>query len=213
MKKIILTSLVMILFCKILFGQDEKPITKGNFIIGGSFSFNTEKDKIYHAIQPGTTRQIEITDSKTVETDFYFSYLIIDHLAIGLKTNIRFLNTNQYTNLDPTGYKTRYDNLSVGPLIRYYTKQGIFFEASAEFGFVKDVYSNLSEKWKNNSFSGGVGYSLFLTKSVAIEPEIKYTHTNWPQYLGIEDKETIDGLNFSIGCQIYLSFKKQDHID
>ena len=212
MKKLLLISLIGIIF-QSSFGQNEKLITKGNIITGGSFSFNTEKYKGYNAIQPGTPRQIEITDSKTFETDFYFGYFIMDHLAIGLKANIKTINTNQYTNLNQTGFKDRSNDLSFGPLIRYYTKPGIFFEGSAAFGFTKSVNIYSNQNWKNNSFSGGVGYSLFVTKSVAIEPEILYTHTNWPHYFGAEEKETIDGLNFSLGCQIYLSFKKEVHIN
>jgi hypothetical protein len=133
---------------------------------------------------------------------------------VGLKTNIQTINTIQSWNIVTTPNKNVNNNISFGPLIRYYTKPGIFLEGSAAIQFVKSVNFNTSNSWKNNSVTGGIGYSLFIAKSIALEPEIKYTHTNWPKYQPVEgSKETIDGLILSLGCQIYLCFKKQVQSD
>lgn len=209
MKNLILITLPILLISQIVFGQNEKPITKGNFITGGSFSFNTEESKIYYPASLIMPRQEETDDTRTFETDFYFGYFVINHLTVGLKTNIKTSNTIQSWIIGTSSNKIIYNDISFGPLIRYYTNPGIFFEGSAAFGFIKNVNFNNSANWKNNSITGGVGYSLFIAKSVALEPEIKYTHTNWPKYVDEGSKETIDGLNFSLGCQIYLDFNKQ----
>ena len=99
-------------------------------------------------------------------------------------------------------------NISFGPFLRYYTKPGIFFEGSAGFGFLKTSQGSDEVKWTNYSWSAGFGYSIFLNKSIALEPIINYRflHTKLTD-LG-EDEKT-NGLNFFIGFQIYLKTTAQ----
>jgi hypothetical protein len=210
MKKLLLISLLLGIIFHISSGQNEKPITKGNFLSGGSFSFDIEKNKDYQPISGTSPRQIYITDTKTFETDFYFGYFVVNHLVLGFKTDIIVLSYKHSFNLDNQSSKYSYHDLSLGPLIRYYTNSGIFFESSAAIGLQKNGNDGDFNKWRNFSFDTGIGYSLFVTKSIAIEPKIKYKYLNRPPY-DIEDSTEIkSGLDFSIGFQIYLSTIKQE---
>ena len=184
-------------------GQIEKPITKGNFLTGGTLSLDFKQIKEYMPII--STQQQELTTSNvlTFETDLYFGYFVLNHFALGLKTDIQIINDKR-TKQD-FHYELSSHNLSFGPFFRYYTELGIFIETSSSVYFLMGKYSNNVSEWKSFSFDAGVGYSLFVSKSVAIEPEIKYMYSYTPDIEDIENsKELINGFNLTVGLQVYL---------
>jgi hypothetical protein len=179
-------------------------------LTGGSFSFNIEKTKDYEPIIGTYPRQINITDIKALETDLYFGYFIINNIALGFKTDILIFSRKYSFNLSTGSSKYVYHDLSFGPFIRYSTNSGLFFEGSYTIGLLKDKIQDDITTWKNYSFSTGIGYSLFVSKSIAIEPEIKYKYLHRPPYEIEEDNEITSGLDFSIGFQIYLNTIKHN---
>jgi len=201
----------MVNIFQISLGQNKKPFSKGYFLTGGSLSLDIEQTKDYEPIVGTYPRQIKITDTKTMETDLYFGYFIINHLAFGFKTDIQLYSRKYSFNLDPHSTKYVYHDLSFGPFIRYSTNLGMFFEGSYAIGLLSYKFQDDKTTWKNYSFSTGIGYSLFVSKSIAIEPEIKYKYLHRPPYEIEEDNEISNGLSFAIGFQVYLTLKEKDN--
>jgi len=191
-------------------GQNDKPITKGYLLTGGSVSFNIDKTNDYEPIIGTNPEQINTIVTKTLETDLYLGYFIMNHLAIGIKTDILVYSRKHSFNLSTSSSEYKYNDLSFGPFIRYSTTLGLFFEGSGAIGLLNDRISDDKTTWKNYSFSAGVGYSFFVSKSVAIEPAIKYKYLHRPSYEGEEDNEISNKLSFDIGFQIYLTTNKKN---
>jgi opacity protein-like surface antigen len=211
MKKLLLISLLLGIVFHSSSGQNEKPITKGHLLTGGSLSLNVEKTKDYSPITGTNPRQIYITDSKTLETDLYIGYYIINHMALGFKTDIIISSEIHSFNLNTLTSKYKNHDISFEPFIRYSTTSGLFFEGTVGVGLLKfDNSGSDVAKWKNYSFSTGIGYSLFISESIAVEPEIKYKYMHTPPYEIDVDNVITSGVYFAIGFQIYLSTKKEN---
>jgi hypothetical protein len=210
MKKILIISFLLGNILQISSGQIEKPITKGNLLTGGSFACDIEKTKDYGQNSGTNPAQIDISDIKELGTDLYFGYFIINHLAIGLNTDISIRSEKYSINPDSSSLKYLNRELSLGPFIRYSTNSGIFIEGAAAIGLLKyDFDSEYLVKWRKYYLSAGIGYSLFVSKSVSIEPEIKYKYLNRPPYEIEKTKGISNGLYFSIGLQVYLNIKNK----
>jgi hypothetical protein len=210
MKKILLLNLLFLSSLQLIFGQIEKPFKSGNFLTGGSLSFNIEKEKHYEPIIGSNPQQIYIIDRRRFETDLYFGYYVFNNFAIGLKTDLIHQYENRYLNLQPDPNKYYYSNLLFGPFIRYSTDFGIFIEGSASFGFLRFKSASGFTNFKNNSFSLGAGYSIFVTNSVAIEPVIRYKYFHTPRSEDYVTELTTNGLSFAVGFQIYFGSKKNN---
>ncbi|HOK26148.1 MAG TPA: hypothetical protein P5320_02640 [Bacteroidales bacterium] len=196
---------------KIAYGQNEEPISKGNLLTGGSFSCNIQKTKEYEPITGTKPRLINVINNKEFHTELNFGYFITNHVVSGLKTDI-FILFNKNTFPQDTSLisiKNLNSSLTVGPFIRYYTKSGIFFEGSVTIGLFNLEADDYIKKWKGYSLCVGIGYSIFISKSVAIEPEITYLHLNYPSYGILENKIISSGLSFSFGFQVYINTKSK----
>ena len=210
MKKIFLFFLLGSLF-QIASGQNEKPISRGNFLAGGSFSFDISKAKEYEPLtgtKPGLLNNI--MDRKELRNGLNFGYFLINQFAFGLKVEIfNLFNKTTFPNDTPSISKNFNRNLAIGPFIRYYTKPGIFFDGSVNIVYMKFKSDDYVKKWKEYSWCIGIGYSIFISKSISIEPEISYTHMNIPN-LGISKNSLISsGLSFSSGLKVYFNPKKK----
>jgi len=207
MKKLLIVSLLMGSIFQTSLGQIERPITKGNILTGGSLSINIDKNK-NKDINPDVTY---ITDIKTFEADFILGYFLINHLAFGLKTDFYFSENKTTNSLNSSTWDYINNDFLIGPVIRYYTKPGIFLEGYTAIGFHHRDIKDDPVKWRNYSWSAGIGYSVFLTQSIAIEPVIKYRLLHKNAYKIEEGEEILKGLDFSIGFIIYLSLKKNNN--
>jgi hypothetical protein len=165
MKKLIL--LLSLTVCLDAFSQIEKPITKGNMILVGGAS-----------IQTNTVQNIY---DPTILTGFFsmslnpgFGYFIQDNLAIGVNLNINYYHS---------AYASYY-GLGVGPSFRYYFKNGLFIKAESFIDFMGSNAPNYgysgTSKQTNFSLIPGLGYAIFLNQKVALEPCLSYMiqHTN-----------------------------------
>jgi hypothetical protein len=207
MKKLLLILLLILSSSDLISGQTGKPFSKTNLIIGGSISYYGEKVKgigsssIYPF--PAFTKDI-----KEFETDLYFGYFIINHLALGLKTDILILRQKEVVNFNGSSSKDDHDAIYIGPFMRYATNPGFFFEVSYSLGKEKTkTYYEYS--WTNYSISTGIGYSIFVSKSVAIEPQVKYKYLYRPETDIVSFDEISNEFSFTIGFQIYLQFQHE----
>lgn len=211
MKNLFLISLFILSIPKLSLGQIEKPITKGNFLTGGSFSFSFEKTKEYGPIVGTNPQMIKISNKKDFESDLYLGYYIFNHFALGLKTDILLTSDKFSYNLDTYIFKHVNHDLRFGPFIRYSTKLGLFFEGAAGIGLLKYDINGDVATWKNYSLKIGIGYSLFISKSVAVEPELKYNYLQESRYEDLESNTISNGLSFAVGFQIYFDTKKNNN--
>jgi hypothetical protein len=203
MKKLSLTLLILASIIHVLNGQIEKPIKKGTILLGGSFSINFEKEETKYLATVSRPARTSKTDIKTFETDAYFGYFLSDQVTFGLKTDIIF---EQYKYPRTSYIEKEVNNFFyAGPFLRYYTKFGLFAEGSASIAISKIGWTEFPDKSTGYELATGIGYSIFLTNSVAIEPMIKYRYQNdfKPNEQGV--KHTHQEIWFSLGFQIYLN--------
>lgn len=156
-------------------------LKKGSIIGGGSFQFQTSKYKDF--------------DSKghTLSIMPWAGYLVIDNLVVG--TSLEFINTGS-TSL---GSKSSSNGIYLGPMVRYYLDQGIFFMGQYTFGSTKakNEFNNTTTKFKSSIYRVGVGYAVRITDTVLFEPTIGY-------YGVSNDSNDYGGLFFSGGFTIIL---------
>ena len=204
MKKVCI-FLMLISFLKPALGQNERPVTKGHFLTGGSISFYSQTSK--RSIYVGQLRQdVLLTNKEDVfQPDITFGYFPINHLAIGLLTNANTYASKTTDDYTPDNvYRYRNSTLGLGPFIRYSTTFGLFVQGSTSFNFNRQ--SSGDEKWKSQQYSLGIGYSFFIKSVLSLEPSLSYKYTSVPSHGG--EKENRKGIFFSLGSYIYFDFKK-----
>ena len=196
--------LIILVACcvQIASGQITSPVKKSTFILGGSVITNFENETI--KFPDGTFYQKNFT----IGTDAYCGYFISNHVTMGILTDFSIKSSKYSNTLNDNKSTDISNNYSFGPFFRFYTMPGVFFEGAAALGFGQAGLNDNPEKIKNYSFSSGIGYSLFITNSIALEPLIKYKYekTYWDSEDVIEASNS--GIYFSIGLQFYLPSNK-----
>jgi hypothetical protein len=179
MKKLIL--LLSLTFCLDAFSQIEKPITKGNIMLEGGASIQSNN------VQPS----FESTTSTGLFTISFTpgcSYFIHDNFALGLNTNVSYYKGSE-----------KYYSVGVGPTIRYYFKNGLFIKAESMIAFMGRINSYNRAKATNISLIPGIGYALFLNQKVALEPCFSYMYIlQHDTYQNINISNFLLELKFSI---------------
>jgi hypothetical protein len=160
MKNLIL--LLSLTFCLDAFSQIEKPITKGNMMLTGGASIQSNNTQTsYDPTSP-------LTGFFVISLTPGVSYFVKDNLAIGLNTNISYYKQGS----------TKYYSLGVGPNIRYYFKNGIFIKAETMIASMGRITTNFgpnsTSKATNFSFVPGLGYAFFLNQKVSLDPCLSY---------------------------------------
>lgn len=168
--------------------QIEKPIKKGNMIIGGTGSIGNQN----------------YAGSETKTFSAYINptcnYFFVDNLATGLTASIG------YTKLE--GDKTT--SLGIGPNIRYYFNNGFLMRAES-------LYSKSSGFGTSKvfTFKSGIGYALFINSKVSIEPALLYYFSSqkvsipdrtfgYIEIPGVETSFKQKTILFEIGFNIFL---------
>jgi len=200
MKALILSSVVICL-SGCLFGQNENPIKKGNFIVGGSLSF----DKNNHSISVPNG----YVKSSSLMTDINLNYLIFDHISVGLtlESLISSSKERHYQNSEYIKYIR--NDFFIGPAIRWYLISGLYLSSSAEFGGYHYWLKDSPIKWRKFLFSTGIGYTASVGKSLAIEPALRYYYQHSKAVRSATGFEKYNGLQLSVGVQILFNFRKQ----
>jgi len=178
--------IVLVCTTAVIQAQNEN-ITKGTWMAGGSISFSN------------TTQTLG--NNSTTNTNFTLEpqagYFLSSRLAFTLGAGF---STTTIANGNSTG-------ISIQPGARFYLYKGLFASAQVGFGQVKDTFDPNSTTNTTNFilYEGGLGYSIFLNKHVAIEPALVYRATNFDQN-GPNTSFTGSTrvLNISIGFRIFL---------
>lgn len=159
MKKLVL--LLSLAFSLNAFSQIEKPITKGNIILagGGSINYSNVKSEYISFSSKTTLFYISFTPG--------FSYFIIDNLAIGINATISYSG----------GKNNQYYTLGIGPMVKYYFNNGLFFNTEIDYNYLHGIKENTSVN-KFFSLKPGVGYAFFLNQKVSLEPSLSYEFEN-----------------------------------
>jgi len=173
-----------------------------SWLAGGSFGYSYTSGN-----DNSSTKDIR-SKSWFVQFSPYAGYFIIDRLCLGLRLNYTtndlkaWLTENSITTLSCTKYYT----LMPGLFLRYYTTKGIFFEAEGAWGFTRDYSVTPAVNSNDRSFSIGAGYSLFLSKSVAIEPMVSYELSKTTRESSGENNSS-KKIFLKIGLQYYFGHK------
>ena len=202
MKNQLILGFLILNSLQISSGQIISPIMKSAFLMGGSIFINYENENqrlpnvnFYHK-------------NFLTGIDVYGGYFISNHISIGLLTNLSIKKSKTSNTLNDSKSTGISNNYSFGPFLRYYTKPGIFFEGTLGLGYQHLGYDDDLNWFRSFFFSTGVGYSLFITNSIALEPQIKYKYDKI--YWSSEEllTRTNNGIYFSIGLQFYLPINK-----
>jgi hypothetical protein len=205
MISIVILSTILPSYC-----QSEKPFTKGHLLTGGSFSLSFARVKDF---KPGINPLPDVTYStkrNSIESGLSLGYFLYDQFVFGLRCE--FLSSKEITTSSlqqGTEWEVSNSDILIGPVIRYYTNTGIFLEGSASISFLKEFFNGSDAKWTNYSWSTGIGYSILINQSIAIEPVIKYRFLN-TEVQEIDKHEKSGEISISICFQIYLNTKRME---
>ena len=199
MKKLI--TLLLILVSTNLFSQVEKPITKGNFLIGGSASGGYYSNNNSGPYQGGTYNELYANLYPTL------GYFVLKGFAVGLSLNAsinRELNSNKFFNLQG----------GFGPFLKYYTQFGLFTGGQIEYS-ISSAKNNSKKYSDSNSIlvHPNIGYAYFINSKIAFEASLNYSfqllnRTYYADQTEVENDDYINKYNrlyISIGFQIFLS--------
>lgn len=202
MKSLNLILVILLFFVINTEGQIEKPFTTGNLIVGGSVRANGMKIEV---TSPSLIGDLHYSEKK-FNGDLLFGIFVSNYIATGVKADISLFWTKY-----ESGSTTYSNDLLLEPFIRFYTPIGLFGEVSYGFGYYKLGVSNTadSNERKRNVWSLGLGYSLFISKNIAIEPLIAYEGR---RHFQIEDETTYryNGVNAQVGVHVYLNILNKE---
>ncbi len=174
-----------------MFGQSDKPILKGNIILGGSLNGYYSKELING--QSNFSYNLGLTPS--------LAYFVTKGLAIGISPLCTYSKDNNTKDLS-LGFST-----SVG----YYFDNGFFLTIAPQY-FNNKTYNhysniNIDENYQYNTFgiSADLGYAYFIKSNVALIPAISYyiqKRFQLDSYTVYHDTEK--SLSFSFGLIFFL---------
>ncbi|MEO7176666.1 MAG: outer membrane beta-barrel protein [Saprospiraceae bacterium] len=149
-----------------------QTVAQGAWMVGGSAGFSSKKFKDVD----GSHTEISIAPN--------VGYFVIDNLGVGLAVAI-----SSFKDTDEDAFTA----WSLGPFVRYYVIAGLFPEIAMGING-----NNVEGSETTLSLRPAIGYSIFLNKSIALEPKLYYD-------LGLSDvNKDIGEFGLSIGIQAFL---------
>jgi hypothetical protein len=185
--------IVLILLISFILIKTNAQLTKGNWLVGGTGSYDFEKISSISVIRK--TQQITISPN--------IGYFLIDNFGVGLKPQFVLIK-REYPGASYFPAEKIY-HLSIGPFVRYYflpTDKVINLLVHSDFsiGVYKYYPENQAvQKESYNSWSMGFGPAIFFNSSVALETIAGYKQVN----SNISDQKN-QSFQFLIGLQIHL---------
>jgi hypothetical protein len=169
----------------ITFSNANAQITKGNWIVGGSFSYI----RINNSSPNNALYKESILNIKPI-----FGYFLKDKFALGLRSEF-----NNVTIID--GNRSSNYRLDFGPFLRYYffpvNKSVNLFSESA---YLLSLWKSDASKWgSNNGFLINVGPAVYLNNIVGLEFTLGYSSQFWKNNNG-----SLNNIRTGIGLQIHL---------
>jgi hypothetical protein len=166
-------------------------LTKGNWLVGGSGSFSSDK-------QVATSASTNIK-STTVGITPNIGYFIIDKFAVGMNLGFE-INKLKAANI-PTSSITNY---YAGPFLKYYLLQedeliNLFVYGNYNYGVTRGKNYGMVDKSSGYRYSVSGGPVIFFNSSTALELSIGWYHAR-----SIEDKVYTNSIKLGLGFQIHL---------
>ena len=180
--RLLITACILMISLDLV-AQNEKPINRGNILMGGSiyggYSFSKQDDESYN--------DIHFTLNPSV------GYFIIDGLAIGI-----ILSINYSKSFGEVEYSYSYIGLET--FIKYYFRNGLFINGNTGITFnFREITDYRGYQFQ---LRPGVGYAFFVNSKISIEPSVNY------QFIFFHNDFTADArgneLYFSIGFKMFL---------
>ncbi|WPR71944.1 hypothetical protein SLW70_02095 [Flavobacterium sp. NG2] len=189
MEKIILT--VLLLF---FYSFTNAQITKGNWMVGGSGSFNNYKSTYEYE---GVEYSSELNYA-TVNSDI--GYFFHDNIVAGAALNY-------YGNYPKGDFKASH-NYGAGPFVRYYILKpekviNVFTQAGVIIRGAKNSSGTFGPSY---SYPFKAGTAIFFNSSVALELSLNY-NIDKLDGAGGNQKTTNNTFTIGIGFQIHLEKK------
>ncbi len=179
--------LIAFVFATTILQAQNENIQKGTWMAGGSLSLSNTLQ--IQGNNNSTTTQLNLSPQA--------GYFLHPRFALTLGADF---STTRFAS-------GRSNSFSIQPGARFYVYKGLFASAQAGFGRVSTTLDGAPGTSNNNVvlYEGGLGYSLFLNKYVAIEPALVYRSANFEQ-TGANTSFTgaTKQFNFSIGFRIFL---------
>jgi hypothetical protein len=159
-----------------------KPLTKGNFMLGGAVDFyysssNGASDIINTYSNTNSLRQVHLSLNPSV------GYFVIDGLVLGLtptftyeyaRATIRSLGTSNGTS---DGHSF---NIGLNAFAKYYFKNSFFIGLESGYSHKIGNYNDAGTTKDNNFIvRPSIGYAIFLNSKVSIEPSIYYLYQKY----------------------------------
>jgi hypothetical protein len=204
--------LALMIFCCTIesYCQIDKPIKKGNIVLGGSIGFSYSKmSRSYKGVNPLTNQYFyQNSGQQSVVISFgpSFGYFIIDGLVIGMTPSYS-LSQSEYSN-DSWNSNSITNSIGIGPFIKYYFKNGFFLGLDAGYSFsVSKLHgSDNLDKYQHLSINPSFGYAIFINSKVSIEPSLEYSFAKGigkSDNVTESDDETHE-IFFNVGFHIFL---------
>ncbi|MCA1757935.1 MAG: hypothetical protein LC649_10810 [Bacteroidales bacterium] len=197
MKKIVIIIFFLVgILSYTLQCQTFERFSKGTLYTGGSVSFKSEQFEDINSIRSYHHY------FNTLDSEISVGYFLLNKFSLGAKLNYYFESQIFDNRSNPDKNLTR--DLLFGPVIKYYSKYNLFAFTSFAYGISKYGYDDSLVEWRTTLWNAGIGYSLMLNKTVAVEPQIIYRVIEKKDQAFIEGTEIFKGFIFSMGFQIYF---------
>lgn len=182
------------LFFFMVFGMistSNGQITKGNWLVGGSGSFNSTTAE-------GNSNGITTTSKgSSIQINPNVGYFVSDKFAVGLNPYVSFGN--------PEGSNNNSFGFGIGPFARYY-----FLKADKSINVFSHIGYNYGKGYRNsesvndsNNFVVKAGPVLYFNDSVGLELTLDYNISNINY-----NSSTTDFKTFSIGLGFQIHLEK-----
>ncbi len=159
--------IIAILFFIVSFNSNvfsQEALKKGIYSLSGSITFSNSTNESKY----GETNNLSFFMTPAL------TYFFVDNLSAGLSLSYGYSELTFKENTRE--YKFINRPFSIGPVIRYYFSSEKFIPF-IEAGFRYSNSPTGNEDMNSFSFAGGINY--FISKSVALEPYIEYSKTNY----------------------------------
>ena len=194
-----LKLLVLLLCCSLMnnsLSTAQKSITKGALMIGGGTTINNIVDNFKYFDRSNKFKELHFNFEAGI------GYFVSDKIATGIKLDHSseferyFDNTNRHST-------------AINAFVRYYPVSLFFGEFDLGYGFYNINTSSQGIAHHQGLRSAvSLGYSIFLNRSIAIEPTINYKFSvlnpNDDYDSGELDKVLKNELFFMLNLQIFL---------
>lgn len=177
---------VLVLFI-ILGVVSNAQLTKGNWLVGGSGSYISNK----YSTTDQKTKKITVAPN--------IGYFLLDKLPVGIKANY---SLNKVIN--PNGTNAKDESFVVGPFCRYYFLKedklvNFFVEGNYAFGFYNITAGGSFKDGSVRNYSILAGPVIYFNSNVGLEFTIGYYDNKY-----IQPNITNSGMSINVGLQIHL---------